>query len=384
MASIHKYNKKNDKKVYYEYRIHYRDPFTQKSREKSKKGFLSSKEAQLAGAEAEKRIMEGLEMGPITLKEYLNYWLNEHKKDSIRLSTYENKEQNIRLHILPYFKNIQLKDVKPMTYQKFLNHLAGQGYSKSLIEINHWIMHEVFQRAIIERKVEHNPCEGATIKGKVNKKDLQFIDSDDVGRFLQEAYKYDYIYWIFFKALIDTGMRKGEAAALQWTDIDLKERTISIDRSLDFKYASIDKKQIFGDTKTYHSNRVIKISQSFANDLLFHMKYQNQNKLSLNDVYHHDLNLVFCRNDGNYLPKSTLFNVFSRVIKRVGLSSIPIHSLRHTHAVLALEAGVDMKTLQERLGHGSYQVTADVYSHVSKKMELKAIDKYEDYIKDIY
>jgi integrase len=271
-----------------------------------------------------------------------------------------------------------------MMYQKFLNHLAKEGYSKSLIEINHWIMYEMFERAIVEQKVERNPCVGATIKGKVNKKELQFIDSDDVGRFLQEAYKYDYIYWIFFKALIDTGMRKGEAAALQWTDIDLKERTININKSFDFKYASINKEEMFGDVKTYHSARVIKISQSLANDLLFHIKYQNQNKLSLNDVYHHDLNLVFCRNDGNYLPKSTLFNAFSRIIKRTGLSSIPIHSLRHTHAVLALEAGVDMKTLQERLGHGSYQVTADVYSHVSKKMEIKAINKYEDYMKGVY
>jgi len=89
-------------------------------------------------------------------------------------------------------------------------------------------------------------------------------------------------------------------------------------------------------------------------------------------LYHYDLNLVFCRNDGNYLPKSTLFNAVSRILKRAGLQELPIHSLRHTHAVLALEAGVDMKTLQERLGHGSYQVTADVYSHVSKKMKVAA------------
>lgn len=179
-------------------------------------------------------------------------------------------------------------------------------------------------------------------------------------------------------------MRKGEAAALQWTDIDLKERAININKSLDFQKASKDKSLMFGETKTYHSERVIKISQSLANDLQFHKNYQNQNKLALNEIYHHDLNLVFCRNDGNYLPKSTLFNAFSRILKRADISSLPIHSLRHTHAVLQLEAGVDMKTLQGRLGHGSMQVTADVYSHVSKKLELAAIDKYEEYMKGIY
>jgi integrase len=115
------------------------------------------------------------------------------------------------------------------------------------------------------------------------------------------------------------------------------------------------------------------------------LKYQNQNKLALNEAYHHDLNLVFCRDDGNYLPKSTLFNAFSLILKRVDLpEDLTIHSLRHTHAVLSLEAGVDMKTLQESLGHGSYQVTADIYSHVSKKMKVAAIDKYEEYTKNLF
>jgi integrase len=384
MASIHSYKKKGEKKVYYEYRIRYKDPFTQKYREKSKKGFNTSKEAQLAAAEEEKKLMEGYELAPISLREFLNVWLNEYQKDIIRDSTYDQKEQNIRLHILPFFKDIKMSELKPIMYQKFINQLADQGYSKRTIEINHWIMHAAYEKAITLGKVEKNPCKGATMKGKIKEQGLQFIDSEDVGRFLKEAYKYDYIYWIYFKALIDTGMRKGEAAALQWTDIDLKERTININKSLDFKKATTEREKMFGETKNYNSKRVIKISQSLANDLHFHMKYQNQNKLALNDTYYHDLNLVFCRNDGNFLPKSSLFNAFSRILIRAEIPSLPIHSLRHTHAVLALEAGMNMKSLQERLGHGSYQVTADVYAHVSKKMETTAIDKYEDYTREIF
>ncbi len=73
------------------------------------------------------------------------------------------------------------------------------------------------------------------------------------------------------------------------------------------------------------------------------------------------------------MPKSSLFNAFSRILKRAELPPLPIHSLRHTHAVLQFEAGADMKYLQERLGHGSYEITVDVYSHVSKKMEEKIL-----------
>lgn len=144
---------------------------------------------------------------------------------------------------------------------------------------------------------------------------------------------------MFFKVLIETGMRKGEAAALQWTDIDFKNGTINISKSLDFQPKNID--ELFGGTK-------------------------NKNKKQVNDLYHHDLNLVLCRQDGNFMPKSSLFNAFSRILKPADIKPLPIHSLRHTHAVLMLEAGADMKYLQERLGHGSYQITADVYSHVSQ------------------
>lgn len=179
-------------------------------------------------------------------------------------------------------------------------------------------------------------------------------------------------------------MRKGEAAALQWTDVDLKEQTIDINKSLDFKKATTDKQNMFGETKNYNSKRIIKISKTLTNDLQFYLKYQNQNKLALKDSYHHELNLVFCRNDGDYLPKSSLFNAFARILKKASLPNLPIHSLRHTHAVLQLEAGVDMKTLQERLGHGSYKVTADVYSHVSKKLEAKSMEKYEEYMKNVF
>ncbi len=69
------------------------------------------------------------------------------------------------------------------------------------------------------------------------------------------------------------------------------------------------------------------------------------------------------------MPKSSLFNSFSRILKKVGIEPLPIRSLRHTHAVLLLEAGTDMKYIQVRLGNGSTQITSDVYCHVSKKID---------------
>ncbi|WP_307894485.1 tyrosine-type recombinase/integrase [Bacillus swezeyi] len=90
----------------------------------------------------------------------------------------------------------------------------------------------------------------------------------------------------------------------------------------------------------------------------------------LQDGYKHDLNLVFCRVDGDILPN----NAFNRILKRADIES----ALRHTHAVLLLESGADMKYIQKRLGHKSMVVTADVYSHISKKLDQNRIKDYED------
>ena len=381
MIYITKYKNKKDKKYKYEYRIKYKDPISQKYREKSKKGFESRGDALHAATLMEKKILEGFEQTPIPLKEFYKIWLEEYKQDVVRKNTIEQHKYSFEKHILPYFKNILLHDIKPIMYQKFLSHLDKQGYSKRTIEIIHTSFYNACDRAIALGKIEKNPCKNAVIKGKVKNKELEYMDSGDIQKFLKAAYAYNYNYWLFFKVLIETGMRKGEAAALQWSDLDLKEKTININKTLDFQAKS--REELFGDTKTFNSNRVVTISQGLANDLHFHMKYQNQNKLALNELYHHDLNLVLCRNDGNFLPKSTLFNAMKRILKRAEIPDVPIHALRHTHAVLLLEAGASMKYVQERLGHGSMQITADVYSHVSKKIETDTMSKFEDYTKDL-
>ncbi|PPA87097.1 site-specific integrase [Brevibacillus laterosporus] len=318
----------------------------------------------------------------IPLSEYLLIWLNEYKQGTIRKNTFVLHKRNIEKQIIPFFGRILLEKVKPIMYQKFLNQLFDKGYSKRSVELVHSTMHNAMSRAVTLGKIEKNPCIGATIKGQQKVQTLKFMESKDIPFFLQQTYQYNYIYWIYFKLLIETGMRKGEAAALQWSDIDLKQMTISINKTLDF--SAMDRRELFGDTKTYHSVRTIHISKNLVNDLINHVKYQNQNKLALNDLYHHDLNLVLCRNDGSFIPKSSLFNAFSRILTRAGIPSMPIHSLRHTHAVLLLETGVDMKYIQERLGHGSLRITSDVYAHISKKIETDSISKFEEYMQNIY
>ncbi|MCR1833120.1 site-specific integrase [Oceanobacillus caeni] len=372
------YRKHNGK---WEFRIRYKDPISQRNREKSKRGFRTKPEAKKAAEEIQRQLQQGYDQTGMLLKDFLDFWLKEYKEGSVRKNTLSSLRNSVDNHIKPYFKNIELRDITHDLYQKFLNHLYDKGLSKNTRLRIHNCFYNAMKRAVINKLIISNPAELAVIKGEVKKEGIKFIDSSDVANFLTHAYQYGYIYWIFFKTLIETGMRKGEAAALQWTDIDFKNMTISINKSLDFQTKSKD--ELFGGTKTYHSIRTISMSKSLADTFRFHMNYQNQNKLAIGELYHHELNLVLCRNDGNFMPKSTLFNAFERILKRADLPKLPIHSLRHTHAVLLLEAGADMKYVQERLGHGSMQITSDVYSHVSKKMEQKNIAQFEKYMDDI-
>ncbi|MGX4766012.1 site-specific integrase [Bacillus mojavensis] len=331
----------------------HKDPLTQEPIEVSKSGFKTKKEAQIAARQEEQRLIGDLEIngGETLLKHYLKDWLAQYKQGNVRKNTYILHERNVNTKILPYFKEIKLKDIKPLRYQKFINYLADQG--------------------------------GVTIpRAKSKKKEkLEYIKSDDISLFLKVARQDNYLYYIFFKTLLETGMRKGEAAALQRKDIDLKNNFININKSLDFQVK--EGEEIFGETKTYESERRIKISNSLAKELTTHMNYLNDNRIVFNEIYEHDLDLVFCRQDGKPLPKSTLFNALNRILKKAGLEKMPIHGLRHTHAVLLLESGASMKFVQERLGHKNITITSDVYSHISEKLENTSVDGYEEYMNSL-
>ncbi|MCM3594180.1 site-specific integrase [Metabacillus idriensis] len=376
MASFRKRGSK------WQFRIKHKDIFTGEITEKSASGFSTKKEAMLAAREVEAELADGNQEHAITLQAYLTLWLHECKKGTVRKNTFDLHSRNVRNHIIPYFKQIELRKIKPLMYQQFINQLEQTNYSTRTIQIIHSTMSNALEHAKNISMIKSNPTQKVVIKNNKKVKKLKYIESDELPVFLQEAYQYNYTYWFFFKGLIETGMRKGEAAALQWSDVDFKNLTITINKTLDFQ--TNDPNELFGDPKTYSSVRTISFSKSLADSLHFNLKKQNEDKIALGPLYQHDLNLVFCRTDGSPLPKSSLFNAFNRILKRSGIDQLPIHSLRHTHAVLLLESGADMKYVQSRLGHGSIQITSDIYAHVSKKIDQSSMEKYESYMNKLY
>lgn len=246
-------------------------------------------------------------------------------------NTYKLHERNVQKKILPLIGHMKIKDLTPTHYQKIINKLADQENSKRTVEIIHTTLSNAMNKAVSLEMLSKNPCSGVTIPNKaINQlkedEDLEYLSKDEVIRFLDAALKENWNYFILFKTLIDTGLRKGEALALQVLDLDFTENKIKVYKTLNYDVLDIDK--MFGPPKTETSYRKILIDESLAALLTRHVIKQKEIKLKLADRYHRETTLVFERGNGLPYSKSTLHRAFNRICRKAGITKhITIHGL---------------------------------------------------------
>lgn len=272
------------------------------------------------------------------LHEFLVDWLETYKKKSVKANTFKLHYKNVHKNIIPLIGHLKLKDLNFVKYQKFINKIGESDYKKRTIEIIHVTMSNAMSRAATLELIPKNPCKGVVIPDKdLNKlkteEKLDYLSKDDVVKFLTAASQDDWKYYILFKVLIDTGLRKGEALALQWNDIAFDVKKIKIYKTFVYDQKEIDK--MFSPPKTESSLRSIRIDNALINLLIKHQIKQKESKLKLGEHFHSESNLIFERGDGLPFAKSTLQRAFTRICKKAGITKhITIHGLRHTHAVL--------------------------------------------------
>lgn len=365
----------------------YIDPDTQE-RKRKKFAAKTQKEALAKGNKFIKSLTNGLSLAAdkITVGEWIDRWLNDYVKIKVRPRTWEKYKSCMDCYIIPKYNKILLKDLKSPDLQRYFNSLLtsgrkdGGGLSSSTIRAARRYFSACLDCGVKTGVLAKNIIK-LTEPPKLIKKEVITLSKEQMKLLLTQAkiINNDYMRMVLPSLLqlaLNTGMRQGELFALKWEDINFSESCLYIRRSL---ACVIGKGFIFQDPKTKASKRRILLTPSDIEMLHKYWEWQINYKNDLGDKFSNN-DLVFCGIFGQPLHAGNFISrYFKPLIKKCHISSnFTFHCLRHTHATILLQLGVNPKIVQERLGHSSIKTTLDTYSHVVPDIQniaIEALDK---------
>jgi len=312
------------------------------------------------------------------LREYLGSWLSDYCKPNLSPRTHELYSYICEKHINPELGNFSLVKLKPQHLQHLYSEKLKSGLGNRTVQLIHVTLHKALKNAVKTGLIIRNAAE-AVEAPKIQRKEMRVMNESDIHIFLEYAKGTPY-YALFYTSLF-TGMRRAELLALRWSDIDLSLCQLSVTRSMQYANDADSQKRIsFKEPKTSKSRRLIALSPSTAIVLKEHKEKQNELRESLDYPASSDNDLVFSHYDGSPLLPNSITHAWIKLVRRCGLKGIRLHDARHTHASLLLKQGVHPKIVQERLGHGSIQITLDTYSHVAPGLQQAAANKFDDMV----
>lgn len=344
---------------------------TGRRRQTSKGGFPTKKDAQAALNVALNSLQQGTFVQPtaITVEHFLrDRWLPA-AKGTIRPTTYSSYEIHVRVYLVPAFGHLRLPQISPLAINAFYGELlkgwnGRAALSPSSVRRIHATLHRVLRDAVRWQLIVRNQA-GAADPPRARRPETKVWTPAQLHTFLADAAgdRY-YTLWLFY---ILTGVRRGEALALRWSDVDLQAGTAAIRRSL----VPVNHGLVFGEPKTDRGRRLIGLDPALVSALGEHWRGQAKGRLRLG-VDYEDQDLVFAHPDGRPLHPERVSRWFAKLVRKTGAPPIRLHDLRHLHATLALAAGVAPRVLADRLGHSTTVVTTDTYQHVLPDLDHDA------------
>lgn len=383
MVKIKEY-RKNDGSVNYKFSVYIgTNPFTGKKERTTRRGFKSIKEAELALAQISLDIANGkfkFSEPPKTFEEITKLWLPIYKT-TVKEVTYTATVSIIDLYITPKFGNKKIDKIDVMYCQRIVNEWAEErprSFKKSKFYVG-----KIFDYAVNIGVVNDNPMKKVLMpRIQVEQKKIGFYDKNELQQFLQFAWDFDpNKVYTFFRLLAYSGMRKGEAYALTWEDIDFEKNQVSISKSL----ARGENNRLYISTpKTKHSVRTISLDKDTMNHLKRWKNTQRQQLLMLGHPTKKHGQNIFTSDENEYynptVDKHWLSRIYKQEIVPKDFKRISTHGFRHSHASLLFEAGATIKEVQDRLGHSDVATTMNIYTHVTESARDKTADLFADYL----
>lgn len=359
-----------------------RDPRTGKQIRKSVYG-KSQGEVRKKLAAITNAVDDGAYISPakITFGEWLVVWIDEYCA-GLKPRTRALYKNSIDARILPELGAVRLLSLSPAMIQKFYNNaLQGHADGKNTISPKtiknlHGIIHKALKQAVEVGYLKINPAEACKLP-KTIKPQIQPMDREHIKSFI-ETVQEDYLFRLFMVALF-TGLRSGEVLGLTWECIDFQNGTINV------------VKQLQRVTKEYHllppknsKPRTIAPASFVLEVLQDQREEQEQWRQAAGDLWKNENDFVFTNEIGMHFSQQLLHKHLKNAAVKIGLPSLRFHDLRHTYAVAAIQAGDDIKTVSENLGHASVAFTLDVYGHVTEQMKRTSADRMQAFIDSLH
>jgi integrase family protein len=386
------------------------DPGTGKQIQKSVSG-KTQKEVRQKLSKIIVELDEGTYQEPskMTVGEWLDIWTEEYMGDK-KYSTVKTYKAQIETHIKPGLGAVKLSQLVPHMVQKFYNDLLAGGQSVpkrdkagKIIKKNgktvyesapmsaktvrnvHGVLTKALSTAVSIGYLRMNPAERVTLP-RVERKELQPLTDEQVKEFLRVS-ALDPCGTVL-KVILFTGLRESEAIGLTWDCVDFDAGTIKICKQLQ-KRRLADGGTVFAPLKN-DKTRVLKPAPFVMDLLACQWKEQSAQRLRAGNRWQgwqsqeeRKTALVFTTPEGNDISPTSIRYHFKKLVTEIGVSSRRVHDLRHTFAVLSLQNGDDVKTVQTNLGHATAAFTLDVYGHVSERMKDESAARMQAYINGI-
>jgi integrase len=349
---------------------------TSERRQRCQAGFATRKAAQVALTNVLCNLASGVytECREVTLREFLlEEWL-PGIESTVRSTTHASYSTHVQKHILPTLGRVKLQKLTPVMINSLYAQLlkdgkvcGSGGLSANSVRRVHATLHRALNDAVRWDRLLRNPCDAADPPrvGADLEEKTQAWTNLELRKFL-DTVKNERLYPLWL-TLAMTGLRRGEALALRWGDLDLERARLSVRRSL----VPINGTVEVHEPKTSRGRRLVALDPFTVSVLQAWSRRQKEEHLEWGPAWS-DSGLVFTRADGKLIHPERVSKAFRAAVKRSGLPQIHLHDLRHTHATLALAAGVHPKVVSDRLGHATVAITLDIYSHAIPALSEQA------------
>lgn len=301
-----------------------------------------------------------------TIKQFLERWLTDCVKPSVRPSTYISYDQQVRVHIAPSLGHFQLSQLTPQHIYKYMKERLAKGLSARTVGYHRRVLVIALGQAMKWGLVARNVA-ALTDPPRAKKYEIQPITPEQARAFLQ-ATEGDRLE-AFFTVALSLGLRRGEALGLRWIDVDLDARTLRINQQLQ----RLEGRLQMSEPKTKTSRRVLDLPDILITKLREHRTRQLEDKLRTGSHWV-ETGLVFTTSVGTPIDPRNVKRRLDPLLKDAGMPHFRVHDIRHFAASLMLAQGVPLKVVSDILGHSQISTTADLYTHVLPSLRKEAID----------